>query len=366
MKTYQNIQIPYPENISAEEKRLFEPYVRAKVRIPRIKNLKNVFVTHQGLVLKNGLLVGGCAFNLRGNLDNTFYFQFWKDTLEKYLVCRWGKSLPSVHLKGPQQYLLIHSKWFNYAFWINAFLPRLLMAEQSGYLKNTKLIVPENWKNIPYVWDSLKAFDVDFEVIPSDHHIFVDRLIMPETRQWTASFYPPLIKDISARLIQEAQTRIRNKTFPKKIYLTRAKRKIRTIENEEELICGLGKYGFEPVIFEDLSIWEQIAMMNNADFFISIHGAGFSNIMFMKNNASVIELINKKYASLEYTFPFWKLSDAVMLKYYPFFCEPVLNESQLLSIGSSTKQNNDEKKFLVNSNVKVDIEKILTLLKNLL
>jgi hypothetical protein len=84
------------------------------------------------LVIKNGLLVSGCAFNLIGNEDKTFYYPFWKRTAMEYAVARWGRNkTTSIQIDRPC--LLIHSKWFNYAFWINAYLPRLIMAEEEAY-----------------------------------------------------------------------------------------------------------------------------------------------------------------------------------------------------------------------------------------
>jgi hypothetical protein len=346
-----------PENNSQTYEYLYKKYVNTSVHIPQIKNIKNAFVTHEGLVVKKGLLVNGCAFNLRGKEDKTFYYTFWRTAIEQFLVSRYGKSLPSVHLKLPQTYLLIHSKWFNYSFWVTGFLPRLIQAEAAGWLKKSKLIVPEGWKKIPYVWDSLMAFDIEFEIIPDGHHIFADNLIMPETRQWTASFYPPSIKNTRIRLVTEALQRETNtdKNFSR-IYLTRTKRGVRCVENEDEVIELVKKYDFVPVVFEDLTIWEQISLMNRATHFISIHGAGFSNIMFMKPDAKVLELINLPYAQQEYTFPFWKLANAAQLKYFSQFCDVKGAANSLLSYGKKNSEN--ELEYLVNQNIIVDIAEL--------
>lgn len=357
MDNFEKITVPIPNNITAEERALFENRSRYHVKKPKIKFLKNTFVSHEGLVLKNGLLVKGCAFNLRGEEDNTFYYSFWRNTFEQFLVCKWGKSLQSIYLKGPQKYLLIHSKWFNYAFWINGFLPRLVMAEEAGLLKSCKLIVPEGWKKIPYVWKSLKAFDLQMEIIPDGAHLFVENLIMPETRDWTASFYPILIQQTRDRLVNEAQKRIVRRDFPSKIYLSRAKRGVRCVENEKEVIEYLKGKGFEAITFENLSIWEQIMMMSQATHFISLHGAGFANIMFMNENSFVLEFINRQYAIAEYTFPFWKLAKGIGLNYHALFCDVVsLQKNNKLKYGSN---NDEETSFLVNQNVVVDLERLV-------
>lgn len=346
------IEVPFPINVNPVMELLYKPYKYYEVTDSEVKTLRNTFVTYQGLVLKNGLLVEGCAFNLRGREDNTFYYQFWRDTVEKMAVCKWGNSLPSIHLKGPQKYLLIHSKWFNYAFWINSFLPRLLTAEKSGLLKQAKLIVPSIWKELPYVWESLKAFDVEMEIISPDVHLFVDNLIMPTTRKWTSSFNPTEIRGISDRMLISLEDQgVVKKTEPSRVYLTRAKRGVRCVENEEEVLSVIKKYNFSVVVFENLNVWEQIELMARTTHFISIHGAGFTNMLFMKPNSSVLELINKPYAEKEYTFPFWKLANASALKYYAQLCN--VDGDGALDFGGNGDLS--ETDYLVNKNLIVDI-----------
>jgi len=348
------VNIKLPINASHEVKELLFSYSTYSNDIPKLKKLKKVFVTYDGLVLKNGLLAGGCAFNLRGKADNTFYYFFWRDVIEKYAVCRWGKSLVSHHLKGPQKYLLIHSKWFNYSFWINSFLPRLVQAENAGILNDVKLIVPEGWKNIPYVWDSLEAFNISKEIIPADSHLFVDHLIMPETRKWTYSFNPQVIQNTSSKLIDYAlKTTDAIRSNTKKIYLTRSQRGVRCAENEEAVLALVVKFGYTPISFEDFSIWQQVLIMQQATHFISIHGAGMSNLMFMPPNSAVLELINRPYAHAEYTFPFWTLANSVQVRYFMQLCDVVNGKDAKLSFGK--KRAEEDVKYLVNENLIVDL-----------
>ena len=348
------IDVDLPENVSTEKSHYFLSRTPYKLRRPKIKLFKSVFVSHEGLVLKNGLLVRGCAFNLLGKQDNTFYWPFWKLSLEQYVVSKWGKSLPSLHLKGPSNYLLIHSKWFNYAFWVTDYLRRLIHAKDEGFLKKTILIVPEGWKNIPYAWESLKAFEVQMEIIPAGYHLFVENLIMPETREWTSSFDPEQLQTVRDRMTKIAYEKIGRRYIDNMhIYLTRKKRGLRSVENEEDVISLLKKFDYNIVQFEDLSFWEQVVLMNNSTSFISIHGAGFSNMAFMKKGSCVLELINEPYAKSEYTFPFWKQARALGLNYLAQFCSIKDKEDKLLTdFGKGVIV--DENKFLVNQNIVVD------------
>ncbi len=348
----QNIKTDLPLNFKKESMdKYFAPLINSKIKQPKIKYLNNVFVNTQGLVLKNGFLVKGCAFNLIGKEDNTFYFPFWKLTLEQMIVSKCGKSLKSIQLKD-QSYLLIHSKWFNYSFWINSYLLRLIQAEEEGLLDKVKVIYPKEWDAIPYVVESLKCFNIRKEVIPLDTNLFVQNLILPETREWSNSFSSNEIKKVKQKLLPYA---LKNKTitnFPKRIYLTRKNSWARAVENEIELLPILDKFEFESVSFDNLSIWDQILLMHNAEYFVSIHGAGFSNMLFMEEKTSVLELVNQSYADIEYKFPFWKLANACDLNYFVQFGSPN-NENKKLIRGKSQKRSES---YLVNENIVIDVK----------
>jgi hypothetical protein len=338
-----------PINIQTVHLPFFKKYQKQKIISSKIKFLKNVFVNQQGIVLKRGLLVKGCAFNLFGNLDNTFYYSFWRKVVEQFLVSKYGNSLKSIRLDDDHYYLLIHSAWFNYSFWVNSYLIRLIsVLKEIEDKTNMYLIFPEEWDNIAYVKDSLQYFDIKLKRIPHDHHIFVKNLIMPETREWTNSFDYRTI-----RYVYNWFSFLEPTSKPsRKIYLTRKKRNVRCVENENEIINILLKYGFEIFSFEELSYNEQVSLMMESSHFISIHGAGFSNIVFMQKNTSVLELINFEYAKLEYTFPFWKLADTLDINYFYQFGHINENSDYKMLINNDYDLNQN---YLVNENINIDI-----------
>jgi hypothetical protein len=341
---------PLPENYEPWMEPYFLKRQKQKVRQPEIKRLKNVFVNHYGLVLKNGIIKRRSAFNLFGNEDNTFGFAYWKILFEQYIISKFGKSLPSVKLTDDKTYLLIHSKWFNYSFWVNSFLARLLHAEEVYGLENLVLIYPEGWDHISYASESLEPIQIERIRIPNDHHLFVKNLILPETRAWTASFDPTQIQKVRERFVPLALERTKLTSFPKNIYLTRNKRKTRSIENEDELTPILLEHDFTILNFEDYSFWDQVALMHNAKSFVSIHGAGFSNCLFMQPKSAVMELINKAYADLEYKFPFWKLACAAELNYFVQFGNPK-NQNKKLRRGSA---HDHENVYLADENILIE------------
>lgn len=344
--------------------RLLENKGVYRQRASKIKSIKNAFVTFDGLVFKNLILEKSSAFNLRGFKDKNFYFVFWREAFEKYLVSKFGKSIPVIQLSDKYTYLLIHSKWFNYSFWINAYLPRLIQFVEQHKLTGVKLIYPENWDQIPYVSQSLTLFSIEKEVVPLDHQLFIPNLTFVELRDYTASFYPASILNTTNFIKDKFKF---NSNFPfRNVYLTRRKRGVRSVENESEVISLLRKYDFQIVTFEDLSFLEQVKLMHETKLFISIHGAGFSNLMFMQPQSYVVELINEQYANMEYTFPFWKLASASDVNYSGLLCD-VNNQSTSL-LGYGKKKNVNENDYLVNANIVVPLDEmeeiILTILND--
>jgi capsular polysaccharide biosynthesis protein len=86
------------------------------------------------------------------------------------------------------------------------------------------------------------------------------------------------------------------------MYLTRGENVKRAIANEDELQECFQKNGFEIVSFDNLSIWDQIIYMNNADILFTNHGAGFSNVIFMEPKKIALEFLEKDFESCKKIF----------------------------------------------------------------
>jgi capsular polysaccharide biosynthesis protein len=322
-------QYQKPLNFDDKWAHLFKPdYEYTKVKLGA-RILKNVFVNHYGLVLNNGLLVKGCAPNIGHTSypDDNFYFSHWKKSTEQFLVSRYGKSLPSMRLDDNRTYLVIHSPWFSYYFWITECLPRLLMVKELH--KDLVLIYPESWKNLAFVNESLSLFpDLDKVVIPKDVHLFVKNLVMPEVKPWTPMFIPEQAHETREVLINA----FGKKTDVKNIYISRKKAKRRQFNDENKVEQFFQTHGLEPFIMEEMSFKEQISVMNNTVIASGITGAGLVNIMFMKKGSTFFDLTNVGYLNSKiYKFHYFKLANILNVNYAVQFFK--------------FEENNDIKKF---------------------
>ena len=192
----------YPLNMEEEYIKLFEPDYKFKKVNLKVRYLKNCFVNHYGLVLKNGLLVKGCAPNIGfSSYDESFYYKHWRKAFEQLIVSKYGKSIKSINLFDNEQYLLIHSPWFSYYFWITECLPRLLMVKDQ--LDKLTLIYPESWDNYSFVTETLEQFpNLKIKRIESDVHLRVKNLVLPEVKPWSPMFIPESVNEVRNFLFQ--------------------------------------------------------------------------------------------------------------------------------------------------------------------
>jgi hypothetical protein len=76
----------------------------------------------------------------------------------------------------------------------------------------------------------------------------------------------------------------------KYIFISRSKAQYRRISNEVSLMEFLSKKGFVSFNLEDLSVYDQAALFNNAEIIIGPHGAGWANLIFCKPGTMIIEI----------------------------------------------------------------------------
>jgi capsular polysaccharide biosynthesis protein len=314
------IDYKMPVNMLPEHRHLFVPdYEYLKVKL-RLKELRNVFVNHYGLCVKNGLLVKGCAPNTgRGNYDDRFYYPHWRKAFEQMLVCRWGKSLKSIRLDDGRTYLLIHSPWFSYYFWVTECIPRLLMAK--AHLGEVVLLYPENWEKLSFVNQTLEIFPkLDKQKIPSDVHLFVGKLLLPEVKPWSPMFIPEQVHETRDFLFGHLDSK---RLLPREsinVYISRKDAKYKRFVDEESVENMFAQKGFEIVQMGKLSFFDQINFMRGTDHLAAITGAGLANILFMKAGGSFLDMTNSAYIQKDkYKFHFWKLCNILAVNYYVEF-----------------------------------------------
>ena len=133
-------------------------------------------------------------------------------------------------------------------------------------------------------------------------------------------------KKISSEFVKLVNT-LRKKVFKnhlfksdtsyKHIIVSRSRAIRRKLINEKELIKKLQPYNFKLIYFEECDYETQINIARNCKIMIGYHGAGLTNLFFMKSKSLVIEIFNENYKHEHIKF----FSKALKINYKNFKCD---------------------------------------------
>ncbi|HLD76796.1 MAG TPA: glycosyltransferase 61 family protein [Rickettsiales bacterium] len=217
-----------------------------------------------------------------------------------------------------KRFLLITDEWTsNYYHWHIFALTKLLILKNANLLENSKLFLPKKYKQYPFALASLKKLGVKAEQIVflrRKSNIKVQELVFIKTQQDTkelSSLGDLIIKNTTQKPLG----------FGEKIYISRDGQKLRYVENEKEFVQLVEKYGFKKIIAEKFSYDEQIAIMKEAKYVISPHGAGLTNILFMKKNSSILEIAPEPHPEKQLS-DYYKLASFLGINYFYHKSEP--------------------------------------------
>lgn len=310
------LTIGIPDSYPSKWKEFYENKKVLTLPDQTIFEIKNCFLSHEGIPLKRFQIPKHSLVNLRGNEDIVFNKEFRKLAMEQYLVSHFGKSLKLI--KESKTLAFCYGKWFNYFFWVTEFIPKILRLRMVD--KNTPIIYPESWSNISYVNESLNLINEDnFYLLEKGAHLQLKQLKIPSSRPYSNVFYPENIQ-----LLRETFIGDYSSEGKRKIYATRKTADRRSLLNEHELIPLLEKYNYEIIDFSDLTFIQQIEMMRDADSFISMHGAGLTNMIWMKPDSNIIEL-NYAVPNVDPRISYWRLAKVCNYNYHILFGTPKKN-----------------------------------------
>lgn len=281
------VEYPAPKTIETE---INQSFVAAKEQIPAfyVRKIKNgKCFTGNGLVLSpDNIPFNEYTVEENHPLRNKKRFKFNKP----------------LKIKGTVALLSTDPNNINFYHWMVESFPKFHLVEKSGFTADKYIIC----NKMPYQQQLLEKVGIkDEQVIWFDENTLIqaDELILPDIINnfravelrgklcYNAKYIPPWIFEFYRGLILSDI----KETAKRKIFISREKAKYRNITNEPELFSLLKKQGFEKIHLEDLSIFEQAEVFYNAEFIISPHGAGLTNLMFCRPETKVIEIFSPTY-----------------------------------------------------------------------
>lgn len=192
----------------------------------------------------------------------------------------------------------------NFFHWMTECLPRVAYLELKGF--GGGYLIPNK---IRFIVESMVAMGVDQSRLAVYHADTIAKGLVVLDK---FSFYG-LHNHADAFFYVRAKMRQASAGLSgaKRIYSHRAY--TRRVINVEEVCAVCAQYDFTFVDFDKLTLFEQIAMVANAEILVGPHGAGMIHSWFMPKGATVVEFFSKEYVN--YTiYPFLKLLN---LNYIP-------------------------------------------------
>lgn len=268
--------------------------------------LKNVLITDEGTLYSNYSVISEA-----GTLQNRTI---------RYRLSVFLKRKKN-RLSGGEKYLYASDAWSaGYFHWLTDVLQRLEAIQEEERAGMT-LILPSFCNS--FHLNSLSPYQLKNIIhISQGGAVIAQNLFLPGHISISGNYNSLLINRIRKRYRSYYQER-KELMVSERIYISRDKAKIRRILNEKELYPILEKYQFKLIYAEDYSFEEQVGIFKNCKYLISMHGAGLTNMLFMEENNSVLE-IRKKGDS--HNLCYYALASSLNLDYYYLFGNPLEKE----------------------------------------
>ncbi|RWY48329.1 glycosyltransferase family 61 protein [Mucilaginibacter gilvus] len=311
-----NITVPLPLNIEQKHISLYFDNCTYVFTPERTRIRTWVFVTNTGFCMNNRGLIKDCHHQFPHQLTN------YQNEAAQYYYNVVDDPGQLIELDDQRTYLLIHHPWFNYFHWITESIFRLWSVRKKN--NDLVLILPESYQHVDFIMGSLAPFELkNIYFIPSGKSLMVKTLCLPPVKRICDSFDARQLKSVR-KFYTEYVLQINDSVeLPgEKLYISRELASRRKITNEKAIQEVVTKYGFTVFYPERFSFLKQVAIFAKIKFLIGTHGSGLTNILFMPENSSVLELHKNKTNELDHPSPlFWYMSNGLKINYFHQLCE---------------------------------------------
>lgn len=190
----------------------------------------------------------------------------------------------------------------NYFHWLIEYVPKILNIIKIQKLDSPLLVddtMPEqSYAILDYICEKYslcyirvnpkELLSFDELIVPSQHTFQPDD---PSFTHWESSALSAEHIDFVSQMGLELANKYPNTVRYEKVYLSRKNFTARKIVNEAEIESLFRKHGFEIVDPTDLDFIKQVQLFSNARIIASPTGAALSNLIFCKENATVLSLV---------------------------------------------------------------------------
>lgn len=272
---------------------------------------RNCLVNHKGFVYNHYFQI-----NCQSLLSVDYYVDYFnfKHYIKKVLLKKKKRLDPE------RRYLLAFNEWGHVHYhWFCDTLPRIYSVRD--ILHDYYLLLPGKVNYINTVaLESLKLLGlrpkgIEF-VEPRDLMKVKQLSIITEVCR-VGYINDKLMKKIAMHFYKSLDGNSFEPT--RKLYISRQGADYRKVLNENEVQEEVKKFGYEVIRFENMSLLDQAKATLSAKSIVSLHGAGLTNMIFMRRGCNVLEFRRNR---IFHNQSFWHLADALDHNYFYLFGEP--------------------------------------------
>ena len=161
--------------------------------------------------------------------------------------------------------------------------------------------------------ESLELFGItNIQVIEEGCKVKVPNLYVAQHIAPSGNFNPENVKKLRDFIWSKNKLDLKF-SLGERIYISRSRAEFRYVINDTEVAELLKTYGFSVVYMEDYDLAQKVSVVYNAKYMVSIIGAAFSFVHFMRPGSSIMEF-RKRNDGVNCIY--WALADALDINYY--------------------------------------------------
>ncbi|HLN97806.1 MAG TPA: glycosyltransferase family 61 protein [Pyrinomonadaceae bacterium] len=299
-----------PLNIKEADLPLFSHESEKIIPPTRLLELRDVWVSSDGILFKGGRMrPESFAFPLNR--------KDWKTrSVLKFFA---GNYLLKSRKTFEREAVWIVDDWSaGYFHWLADALPRLFTIKHR--LNHSTLLLPSQHKALEFVQPTLRPFDVRETVFIEPNEVFLCRkLVVPTQTAPSGHYREETIRAVGKLLSDFYGTAPGSAECADRVYISRSRARKRKVLNEDEVVTTLREFDYKIINAEDYSFEQQVKIASAARYLISNHGAGLTNMLFMRPGGSVLEL---RHNTDRINNCYFTLASALNHRYFYQTCAP--------------------------------------------
>jgi capsular polysaccharide biosynthesis protein len=267
-----------PVNFKQEDLPLFGHELEREIPPVELLEMRGVRVSPDGILFRAGRILPE-SFAYPNHLEQWKTRSVAKFFVSNYLLRRRRRVAGGV--------VWIVDDWSNgYFHWLTDALTRLYTIKDTA--GSLTLMLPHRYASLEFIRPSLAPFGVrDVRFIAPDETLLCERLIVPMHTAPSGHYDEEILGGVRRLLIEAYGA---HEDGDERIYISRARAPKRRIANEEEVLSVVREFGFRVVHAEEHTFEQQVKIASRARFLVSNHGAGLTNMLFMRDGGRVLEL----------------------------------------------------------------------------